>query len=783
MSRPGDLSHSRNDAIFIQFQSLKNYDMKNFETISGMKYFFRFLTLLVSVSLFSSLVSAQKVFTPFDYKQADSLVDLFSKKVFHSAQNVNWVEGKPVFWYSTFTPEGKEFWSVNAEKLSKEKLFETDRLVRQLSKLINKPVGNDEFSPVDPKLSADGKLFTFQMDTLLFEWNRTKNELKRTGTKPLDKPEGYWGDRAEDHTGPPVKSPDGKWFAFVRDNNVFVKDSLSKIQIQLSFDGSGGEYYSAQLFWSPDSKKLAGTKVRAEIPHYIYFVESSPPDQLQPKLQKRYYPKAGDALPISTPALFDLETKKQIDVDGTPFLNQFTLGNIAWRIDNRAFTFEYNQRGHQRFQVVEVNAESGKCKVLIDEKSGTFIDYSSKLTRRDVDDGREIVWTSERDGWNHIYLYNGDGSLKNQITKGEWVVREVVKVFDSPRQILFTASGRNGAEDPYLIHYYRIDFDGNNLVELTPEQANHQAVFSTDFRFLTDSYSRVDMPPTLVLRDASNGKVLMTIEQSDISGLLNTGWKMPEVCSSKGRDGKTDIWGMIYRPTNFDPAKKYPIIEYIYAGPHGSFVPKNFGGFYRSYAALAELGFVVVQIDGMGTSNRSKSFHDVCWRNLKDAGFPDRILWIKAAAQKYPFMDTTRVGIFGVSAGGQSSTGAVLFHPEFYKVAVSSCGCHDNRMDKIWWNEQWMGYPVGPWYAENSNVTNAHLLKGNLMLLVGEIDDNVDPASTIQLCDALIKAGKDFELVMLPGMNHTGGGKYGERKRKDFFVKYLLGAVPPQWNE
>jgi dipeptidyl aminopeptidase/acylaminoacyl peptidase len=240
---------------------------------------------------------------------------------------------------------------------------------------------------------------------------------------------------------------------------------------------------------------------------------------------------------------------------------------------------------------------------------------------------------------------------------------------------------------------------------------------------------------------------------------------------------------MIYRPTSFDSTKKYPIIEFIYAGPHSSHVPKNFSASYKTYSALAELGFIIVQIDGMGTSNRSKAFHDVCWRNLKDAGFPDRILWIKAAAQKYSYMDTTRVGIFGGSAGGQNSTGALLFHPDFYKVGVSSCGCHDNRMDKIWWNEQWMGYPVGPWYADNSNVTNAHLLKGKLMLLVGELDDNVDPASTIQLCDALIKANKDFELVMLPGMNHTGGGKYGERKRRDFFVKNLLNAVPPVWNE
>ena len=745
--------------------------------------FFRLPILFVLFAFISPATFSQKVFSVNDYMQADSLSDLFNKKVFHSVQKVNWVEGKHIFWYSTLTPQGKEFWTVNAEKLSKEKIFETDNLVRQLSELIKKPVKNEEFSPVDAKLSADGKLFSFQMDTLLFEWIRTKNELKKTGTKHPDNPVRYWGDRAEDHTGPPVKSPDRKWLAFIRDNNVFVKDSLGRNQIQLSFDGSAGEYYSSELFWSPDSKKLAGTKVRAEIPHYIYFVESSPSDQFQPKLQKRYYPKAGDALPISSPALFDLETKKQIDVDGTPFMNQFTLGNINWRKDNRAFTFEFNQRGHQRFQVVEVNATSGKCKVLIDEKSETFIDYSSKLTRRDVNDGKEIIWTSERDGWNHIYLYNGDGILKNQITKGEWVVREVVNVFDSTRKILFTASGRNPGEDPYLLHYYMINFDGSNLVELTPEQANHQASFSKDYRFLTDNYSRVDMPPTLVLRDAVNAKVLMTIEKCEISELYKTGWKMPEVYSSKGRDGKTDIWGMIYRPTNFDPSKKYPVIEYIYAGPHSSFVPKSFSASYKSYAALAELGFVVVQIDGMGTSNRSKAFHDVCWRNLKDAGFPDRILWIKAVAQKYTYMDTTRVGIFGGSAGGQNSTGAVLFHPEFYKVAVSSCGCHDNRMDKIWWNEQWMGYPVGPWYAENSNITNAYLLKGKLMLMVGELDDNVDPASTIKLCDALIKADKDFEFVILPGMNHTGGGNYGERKRRDFFVKYLLGAVPPNWNE
>jgi dipeptidyl aminopeptidase/acylaminoacyl peptidase len=255
---------------------------------------------------------------------------------------------------------------------------------------------------------------------------------------------------------------------------------------------------------------------------------------------------------------------------------------------------------------------------------------------------------------------------------------------------------------------------------------------------------------------------------------------------SKARDGQTDIWGIIIRPSNFNPAKKYPVIEYIYAGPQGSFVPKTFnpggtGGRYRFLHELAELGFIVVQMDGLGTSNRSKAFHDVCWKNIKDAGFPDRILWTKAAARKYPYMDINRVGIFGNSAGGQNSAGALLFHPEFYKVAVSSSGCHDNRMDKMWWNEQWMGYPIGPQYAESSNVTNAYKLKGNLLLILGEMDDNVDPSSTMQLINALVKSNKNFDFIEIPGMGHSLGGDYGEHKRRDFFVKHLIGVDPPLW--
>ena len=298
---------------------------------------------------------------------------------------------------------------------------------------------------------------------------------------------------------------------------------------------------------------------------------------------------------------------------------------------------------------------------------------------------------------------------------------------------------------------------------------------------MIDTYSRVDTPPVHELRRTQDGSLVRRLEEADITELKASGWKPLEVFTAKGRDGKTDIWGVICWPRDFDPNKKYPVIESIYAGPQGSFVPKSFRG-ANQYSSLADLGFIVVQIDGMGTANRSKAFHDVCWHNLKDAGFPDRILWMKAAAEKFPSMDLSRVGIYGGSAGGQNSTGGVLFHPEFYKAAVSGCGCHDNRMDKASWNEQWMGYPVGPQYSECSNIDNAYRLQGHLMLIVGELDDNVPTESTYRLADALIKAGKDFDLIVVPGMGHGMGGDYGERRMQDFFVRHLLGQQTPDRN-
>jgi dipeptidyl aminopeptidase/acylaminoacyl peptidase len=361
------------------------------------------------------------------------------------------------------------------------------------------------------------------------------------------------------------------------------------------------------------------------------------------------------------------------------------------------------------------------------------------------------------------------------------VVRGVDRIDEAGRQVWFRASGMNPGQDPYFVHYYRVNFDGTGLVALTEGNGSHTVQYSPDRKYLIDTYSRVDMAPVHELRRAADGKQVCELERADISELQARGWEPPEVFVAKGRDGTTDIWGIISRPRNFDPTKLYPVIEQIYAGPQGSFVPKTFSPVSR-FANLTSLGFIVVQMDGMGTANRSKAFHDVCWKDLKDAGFPDRILWHKAVAAKYPYYDLSRVGITGGSAGGQNATAGVLFHPDFYKVAVAGCGCHDNRMDKASWNEQWMGYPVGPQYAACSNVENAHRLRGKLLLIVGEMDTNVPPESTLRVVDALVKANKDFDMLVVPGAGHGMGGAYGTRRLQDFFVRHLHGVEPPDRN-
>lgn len=716
-----------------------------------------------------------------DYNRAYSLRQKYENKVYYSGIEPVWIGNTHSFWYICETPAGKSYTLVNAGKPSKKELFDPTKLSGLLSSTTGKTITKQTLELDKPEVFADLNRLDFNFSGYKWTYYIKENKLTKGAfiRTALSSPEL----NDEELNGKPVKSPDGKKEARIKNWNICIKDLLTGLETTISKDGLPDNYYSSQLVWSPDSKKIACMKVKPANTNYLYLLESSPANQLEPRLQKRKYTRPGDPLPFRQPRIFNLITGECIAPSTNLFDSQYQLWNLKWNSDSKALTFEYNQRGHQVYRVLELSAETGNVRTIINETSNTYIYYNRRF-RYDMKSSPEIIWASERDNWNHLYIYNKvTGLVNKQITKGEWYVREIQYVNEQKRQIYFSANGMVPTEDPYFIRYYRINMDGTGLICLTPEEGMHSAWFSKDMNYLVDVYSKTDTPPITVLRSARDGHILLPLEKADISALLATGWKAPEKFVAKGRDGKTDMWGLIFRPSNFDPGKKYPVIEYIYSAPGESYVPKSFYAVYKNPTPLAELGFIVVQVDGMSTSYRSKSFESICYKNLKDAGLPDRIAWIRAAAKKYPYMDINRVGIFGASAGGQEAMTATLFYPDFYKAAYSACGCHDNRMGNIWWNEQWMGYPVDNSYKTNSNVENAHLLKTPLMLVVGELDDNVDPASTMQVVNALVKSDKDFDLVVLPGTNHTMGEEYGEHKRFDFFVKNLLGLNPPSWSK
>ena len=705
-------------------------------------------SLLCLLTMAFGAESAASQVTRADYERADTILKC-SDRVYSPAIHPEWIDSSHYFWYKNHEKEGDFYYLVNAESGKKQRAADKKGLAAF-------------FSKKQKKLA----------ESLLKEEEKRPDRWRRREEAPV-----------------PVVSPDKKWEAYVKDNNLYlspVRDEKEKDkpkeEIALTMDGTANLRYDGwSIIWSPDSRKLATVKVRDVQERRIPLIESSPSSQKQPILQWRNYVKPGDVLPVYLPVLFDVEARKQMALNVTPYENQFYLNLTGWREDSRAFTFEFNQRGHQRYVIGEVSAADGSIRHLVDEQTKTFIYYYNNY-RYDLDDGKELLWISERDGWRHLYLIDGtSGQVKQQVTKGEWVVRQVDYVDETNRVVYFTASGFNKGEDPYNLHYCRINLDGTGFTDMTPENGNHRVTFSADRSYFTDVYSRPDLPPVSQLKRTSDASVVAGLQRCDVSALQAESWQMPEGCCAKGRDGQTDIWGNIYRPMHFDASKSYPVVEFIYAGPHDSHVDKDFKPAHHLVSKLVELGFIVVSIDGMGTSNRSKAFHDVCWKNLKDAGFPDRIAWMKAAGAKYKYMDLNRVGIYGWSAGGQNAMAALLFHNDFYKVAVALCGCHDNRMDKIWWNEQWMGYPIDASYSTSSNVDNAYRLKGKLLLINGELDDNVDPASTLQVVSALMKANKNFEQLYLPGKTHSLGGPFEMHKMHDFFVKNLLGQEPPEW--
>jgi dipeptidyl-peptidase-4 len=716
-----------------------------------------------------------------DYQRANSLELTSRNTIFRWRVQPHWFDGGDQFWYRFDLARGeREYVVVNAVAGTRRTAFLASDLADEMSKVAHRRLSAQDIL-LDPiNFSKDDQFAYFDKFGQLWRYDLTHKTLGQwkgqtnSATLPVPPVE----ESRQVIPRPDFRSPDGKWEARIQDGNLFLRSANGRNEVRLSSNGKPDDGYDGDFFWSPDSSHLVAMWTKDGDHRKVYLVQSSPPNQLQPKLLSYDYLKPGDQIPLTKPHLFDINGRKEIPVSDHLFPNPWSDEDVRWQPDSSSFLFVYNQRGHQVLRVISVNAATGEAKAIVDEHSKTFIDYADKFFVHYLDQSHELIWMSERDGWNHLYLYDAQtGRIKNQITRGNWVVRDVQRVDDDKRQIWFTAGGIYPDQDPYYIHYCRVNFDGTGLVIETRGDGSHTVEYSPDRRFLIDSYSRVDLPPVTELRKVADGSLLCPLEQADITALVKTGWKPPERFVAKGRDGTTDIYGLIFRPRDFDPNRKYPVLEDIYAGPQGAFVPKEFSR-HHPQETMAELGFIVVKLDGMGTNFRSRAFHDICYKNLGDAGFPDRIMWMKAAAAKYPQMDLSRVGVYGTSAGGQSALRALEAYGEFYKAAVADCGCHDNRMDKIWWNELWMGWPITPEYAQQSNVTNAWRVNGKLLLIVGELDHNVDPASTMQVVNALIKADKDFDLLVIPNADHGQDGPYGIRRRQDFFVRNLLGVEP-----
>ena len=587
-------------------------------------------------------------------------------------------------------------------------------------------------------------------------------------------------------------SPDGRWVVFPRDGELWARDQQhGGAEVRLDQDGRvpGDGYDTDFVNWSPDGSAVVGFRtVGGGVTRYVALPRPPSADPAVAPVEWVPTVQAGDAMAHYELRLFRVGHKSglwhAVTITAADLTGVGAVTAANWAPDGTRFQFGCTDRGHQRLAVWSVDAGTGAARPVVDERSRSFIlgIASDHLPYQDWG-SNHLLLASEREGRNALYLYDTRaGRLLDRVTPGRCVVQpwdaRVDAVNGGDESVYFRAAGVDPEQDPYYVHVCRATLDGSGFADLTPADGTHAVQDSPDGRFYLDTYSRVDLPPATDLRRYGDGSLLCHLEQADDHELLATGWRYPERFTAKGRDGTTDIFGVIYRPSNFDPKKRYPVVEDIYAGPTQFSVPKAFTP-YTYAMSIAELGFVVVQIDGMGTPGRGKAFHDVCWHNLGDCGLDDRVAWIRAAAAKHPEMDLSHgVGVEGGSFGGYAAVRALEAHPELYTVAVAQDGCYDPRLYRQWYVEQWMGWPLGPWYDAASAATTVGNIRGKLLLISDQMDRNVDPAATRELVAALEAAGKDFDLVTVPDGDHMGGGDYVDRRRKDFLVRHLMGVEP-----
>ena len=758
-------------------------------------------------------VNAQAV----DYSRAERFLTWNTERLIADAAGApNWMETGDAdrFWYRNNTGSGHEFILVNPAAGTRAPLFDHYRLSAAMS------------------LANDTSYLPEQLPFSTFSFGGSEGEIEFAASNKrfvcdIVRYACAVGDTLPSQL-PYVESPDGRWEAFSHEYNLHVRPAAGGDSIQLTTDGE--KYYAygynepnpnqlrqgagprtPTLAWSPDSRYIAVAREderRVEHMHYISYTPQRPRHFSQP------YALPGDSvIPLPTMHILALEESAEapgsgpalrltanhrIDVSPTPHQLSFAGSALdsAWSADGTRLHINYFTRGSQRVFLAEIDPATGTSRIILGDSTRTFVSLGHRGGGSSggtpswyvADSGDDVIWWSERDGWGHLYRFDRAGNLRNRITSGPWVVGEVLHVDEAARRIHFVARGREPGRSPYHAHLYRVDYDGSNLTLLTPEDANHEIVFSPSGSYLVDTYSRIGAPPVTVLRSAADGRIVLELERADISRLDEIGFTPAEVFTAKARDGITDLYGVLYLPPDLDENAEYPIISHIYPGPQvGSVGAWEFKGGGEDFA-LAQLGFVVVQIDHLGTPLRSKAFHDNYYGNFIDNGIPDHIAVIKQLAARYPFIDLDRVGIYGHSGGGFASTDAILRFPEFFKVAVSGAGSHDNRSYHIYWAEKYQGVMRTDSTGKDSfeasaNKTYAANLEGKLLLMHGDMDDNVHPAMTVQLIDELIKANRDFDLIWAPDRAHGLNEPYFIRRRWDYFVLHLLGAEPPSQYE
>lgn len=735
--------------------------------------------------------------TEADYKRAESFLPANTTPLVHNViSGETWLPDGLLI-YRNAVSGGSEFILANPGTGEKEPAFDHERLAESLSELDQKAYEalNLPFRSFD--LSDNGRTISFAVRNKSYECSLSDYSCE---SEVSGSPEDSYNE---------FLSPDETKAAFIRDHNLWLRDTETDSLTQLTFDGEENYGYATNnagwtrrdkpvLLWSPDSKRIATFQHDSRKVGEMYLVST---EVGHSELEQWKYPLPGDEhIFMIERVVINLDGPEPdvVRLDMEPDAHRSTITDhvaardgsfldVEWSEDSSKLAFVSSSRDHKIAQLQTANPETGAVTPVLREIEETFFESGiGSINWRVLHDSDEVIWFSQRDNWGHLYLYDlQTGELKHQITEGDWNVREVLHIDRENRKIYFTGSVREEG-NPYFQYLYSINIDGSGLTLLTPEEANHSVTLSESLDYFVDTYSTPDVPPVSVIRNMQ-GEMVMTLEEANISELEASGWNPPAPFRVKARDGETDLYGLMYKPTNFDESETYPVLNYLYPGPQsGSVGSRSFRASRSDKQALAELGFIVVEVDAMGTPGRSKSFHEFYYGNMGDNGLPDQIAMIEQLAERHSFMDISRVGIYGHSGGGFASTRAILEYPDFYKVAVSGAGNHDNRNYADEWGEKWHGMleETGSGttnYDSQANQLLAENLEGKLLLTHGTLDGNVPPFNTLLVVNALIEANKDFDMIMFPNRGH---GYYGEaymmRKRWDYFVRHLKNTEPPR---